>query len=114
MSAEVIVAKYHEAWTAGDVDGAMEFVADDVVCHSPGGDLVGKPAYDEFIRSFAPMLTGTPEVARFVDGDRVALFYFPQTHVTATTLAGELFEVRDGAIAQTWLAFDRMSYGPPQ
>jgi ketosteroid isomerase-like protein len=114
MSAAATVRKYHEAWTSNDVDAAMEFVAEDVVCHAPGGDLVGRAAYDEFIRSFAPMLTGTPEIAEFEDGERVALFYLPQTAVTATTVCGELFAVRDGLVVETWLAFDRLSYGPPQ
>ena len=48
------------------------------------------------------------------DGDRVALWYFPQTAATNTTLASELFTVRDGQIVEIRLAFDRLGYIPQQ
>jgi hypothetical protein len=43
----------------------------------------------------------------------VALWYFPQTAVTQTTLASELFTVRNGQIVEIRLAFDRLGYIPP-
>jgi hypothetical protein len=43
----------------------------------------------------------------------VALWYFPQTAVTQTTLASELFTVRNGKIVEIRLAFDRLGYIPP-
>ena len=46
------------------------------------------------------------------DGDRVALWYFPQTAATTTTLASELFTVDNGQIVEIRLAFDRLSYVP--
>ncbi|SJM69019.1 nuclear transport factor 2 family protein [Gulosibacter sp. 10] len=109
-----IVQQYHRAWTGGDVEGAMRLVADDIVCRAPGADLAGKDAYREFIGGFAPMLTGIGDIAGFADGDRVALFYYPQTAATATTPAAELFTVEEGRIARSVLIFDRLSYGPPQ
>ena len=48
------------------------------------------------------------------DGTRVALWYFPQTAVTTTTLASELFTVREGRITEIRLAFDRLGYAPQQ
>lgn len=38
------VLDYRRAWTSGDIDTAMTYVADDVVCHAPGADLTGKDA----------------------------------------------------------------------
>lgn len=112
-SAYEIVREYHRAWTGGDVDRAMTFIADDITCRAPGVDLVGKDSYREFIAGFAPALTGVPEIADFADGDRVGLFYYPQTVVTATAPAAECFTVRDGKIAESVLIFDRLSFGPP-
>ena len=108
-----IVQKYHRAWTSGDIDTAMSYVADDVACRAPGVDLDGKDAYRAFIGGFAPMLTGIGDIAEFVDGDRVALFYYPQTAATSTTPAAEFFTVTGGMIAESVLIFDRLSYGPP-
>ncbi|HMQ66466.1 MAG TPA: nuclear transport factor 2 family protein [Arachnia sp.] len=107
------VLQYHRAWTSGDVDGAMTYVADDIACRAPGVDLDGKDAYRAFIAGFAPMLTGIGDIAEFTDGDRVALFYYPQTAATSTAPAAEFFTVREGRIAQSVLIFDRLSYGPP-
>ncbi len=109
-----IVKKYHRAWTSGDIDTAMSYVSDDIACRAPGVDLSGKDAYREFIGGFAPMLTGIGDIAEFADGERVALFYYPQTAATSTTPAAEFFTVEGGKIAESVLIFDRLSYGPPE
>lgn len=109
-----VVKNYHRAWTSGNVDEAMSYVADDIRCRAPGVDLDSKDAYQGFIGGFAPMLTGIGDIAEFADGDRVALFYYPQTAATSTTPAAEFFTVRDGKIAESVLIFDRLSYGPPE
>lgn len=109
-----VVKNYHRAWTSGNVDEAMGYVADDISCRAPGVDLDPKDAYQGFIGGFAPMLTGIGDIAEFADGDRVALFYYPQTAATSTTPAAEFFTVRDGKIAESVLIFDRLSYGPPE
>ncbi|WP_150459936.1 nuclear transport factor 2 family protein [Nesterenkonia ebinurensis] len=108
------VKKYHQAWTTGDVEQAMSYVADDITCRAPGIGLNGKDAYQDFIAGFVPALTGIGDIAEFVDGDRVALFYYPQTAATSTTPDAEFFTVREGTIAQSVLIFDRLSYGPPE
>lgn len=107
------VLAYHQAWTSGDIDGAMADVADDIVCRAPGGDITGKDAYGGFLAGFAPNLTGLSDVATFVDGDHVALFYYPQTAVTSTAPAAEYFTVRGGRIVENLLVFDRLSFVPP-
>jgi ketosteroid isomerase-like protein len=112
-SASEIVQDYHRAWTSGDVDRAMTQVADDITCRAPGVDLIGKEAYRAFIAGFAPALTGLAEIATFTDGDRVALFYYPQTAATTTAPAAECFTVRGDKIAESVLIFDRLSFGPP-
>lgn len=108
------VLAYHRAWTSGDVEGALEFVADDIVCQAPGAELKGKDAYRAFLSGFAPNLTGLTDVAAFGDDDHVALFYYPHTAQTSTGLAAEYFTLRDGRIAESLLVFDRLSFLPPQ
>ncbi len=112
-SAYAAVHEYHRSWTSGDIDRAMALVADDIVCRAPGEDLTGKAAYRAYITGFAPMLTGLADIAGFADGDRVALFYYPQTAATTTAPAAECFTVRDGRIVESVLVFDRLSFGPP-
>ncbi len=109
-----VVLKFHRAWTSGNVDAAMDQVTDDFVCHTPGNGSMGKEQYRVYLAGFLPQMTGVVELAQFVDQDRVALFYYPQTAITERTLAGEVFTLRDGRIAESSLAFDRLSYVPPE
>lgn len=107
------VLDYHRAWTSGDLDRAMTRVADDIVCHAPDGDLIGKDAYRGYLAGFVPNLTGLTDVASFADGGHVALFYYPHTAVTRTAPAAEYFTVRDGSIVESVLVFDRLAFAPP-
>ena len=107
-----VVRAYHEAWTSGDVDQALTYVSDDVRCFAPDESVTTKDDWRGYLTGFLPMLTGAPEHARMADGNRVALWYFPQTAATATTLASELFTVEDDQITEIRLAFDRMGYLP--
>lgn len=104
-----IVQDYHRLWTSGNVDMAMNYVAEDITYRAPGADFHGKDAYRSFIAGFAPTLIGIGEIAEFADGDRVALFYYPQTAATSTAPAAELFTIPDGKIADSVLIFDRLS-----
>lgn len=108
-----VVMQFHRAWASGDVDQAMTKVSDDFVCHTPGDGSLGKDAYRDYLASFVPDLTGLVDLAQFSEQDKVALFYYPQTAITTTTLAAEYFTVRDGQIVGSSLAFDRLSYAPP-
>lgn len=112
-SAFEIVRDYHRAWTSGELDRAMALVADDISCRAPGRDLTGKDAYRAFIGGFAPALTGLSDIAGFADGERVALFYYPETAATSIAPAAECFTVREGKITESVLIFDRLSFGPP-
>lgn len=108
------VEAYHQAWTSGEVDRALTYVADDVRCFAPDEAVTTKNQWHQYLASFVPVLTGAPEHTRMIDGDQVALWYFPQTAVTTTTLASELFTVRAGKIIEIRLAFDRLGYVPPE
>ena len=106
------VEAYHQAWTSGDVDRALTYLSEDVRCFAPDENVTTKGDWHEYLTSFVPMLTGAPEHTRMTDGDRVALWYFPQTAATTTTLASELFTVRGRQIVEIRLAFDRLGYVP--
>ncbi|MDN5761307.1 MAG: nuclear transport factor 2 family protein [Microlunatus sp.] len=108
------VEAYHRAWTSGDIDRALTYVSDDAFCSAPDNSVNTKGDWREYLARFVPMLTGAPEHTRMTDGNRVALWYFPQTQVTTTTLASELFTVHDGQIVEIRLAFDRLGYIPQE
>jgi len=108
-----VVRSYHAAWTSGDIDRAMTLVSEDLRCSAPDPRVTTKDAWRQYLSGFAPRLTGTPELAQMTDAARVALWYYPQTETTKSTLASELFVVEDGRIAEIHLTFDRLGYAPP-
>jgi hypothetical protein len=107
-----IVQNYHEAWTSGDVDRAMMLVSDDAQCFAPDPGVRRREDWRRYLSGFAPRLVAAPELTRMVDSNRVALWHFPQTELTKSTLASELFVVENGLIAEIRLTFDRLGYVP--
>jgi hypothetical protein len=51
-----VALAYHYAWTGHDLDKAMSYIADDIICDAPAGRLVGASAYREFRSSPAQNL----------------------------------------------------------
>lgn len=105
---------YHRAWTSGDLDGAMAYVVDDIICRAPDGDITGKDAYRGYLGEFTQIMTGLTDAAVFGDDEDVLLFYYPHTAVTSTAPVAEHFTIRDGKIVESRLVFDRLSFSPPQ
>lgn len=106
------VMNYHRAWTSGNIDKAMTYIADDIICSAPGLKLEGKEQYREYLGGFAPRLIGIGDIDEFANDNRIALFYYPQTAVTQTAAAAEYFTVENGQIVSSVLVFDRLSYSP--
>ncbi len=104
---------YHQAWTSGDIDGAMAHVADDITCYTPGETINGKQAWHDYLSGFSHVMTGVSDVTAFGDDTHVVLFYYPYTAVTSTAPAAEHFTIRDGQLTENLLVFDRLSYAPP-
>jgi len=44
-----IALAYYQAWTSHDLDRAMSYIADDIICDAPGGQLAGAAAYRGFL-----------------------------------------------------------------
>lgn len=69
-----MVAAYHDAWTSGQVDLALERLGDEVTCHAPGTQGMTKEEWRAYLDAFVPVLTATPQQARMSGGDQVALW----------------------------------------
>jgi ketosteroid isomerase-like protein len=54
---------YHHAWSSHDIDTAMTYIADDIVCLAPAGRLEGAEAFHGFRGPFVQMLTGSNLIA---------------------------------------------------
>ncbi len=58
---------YFQAWTSHDLDTAMSYIADDIVCDAPAGRLQGAAAYRAFMAPFTQILKRAELIASFGD-----------------------------------------------
>jgi hypothetical protein len=105
-----IALAYHHAWTGHDVDKAMSYIADDIVCDAPAGRLQGAAAYRSFMGPFVQMLTGSQLIAAYGDEQTALVMYDTQTVPVSSAPAAECVTVRDGKITYNRFIFDRAPF----
>jgi ketosteroid isomerase-like protein len=105
-----VALDYYTAWTGHDLDKAMTFLADDVVCDAPAGRIVGATAFREFMTPFAGMLVRADLLAAYGDDDHAVVVYDTETKLVASGPAAEYVTVRDGKIVHNRFIFDRLPF----
>jgi len=91
---------YHRAWTGGDFERAMSYVADDIVCLAPAGRLDGAAAFRGFMGPFTQILTSSKLIAAFGDDETAVLVYDTGTVPVRDAPGAECLTVRDGKISR--------------
>jgi hypothetical protein len=110
-SALQIALAYHRAWTGKDLDAAMGYLADDVVCDAPAGRIDGIPAYRDFLAPFAErLLIRAHMLAAFGDESTAVLVYDAETVPVRSAPAAECVTVREGKIVYNRFVFDRTPF----
>ena len=101
---------YYQAWTGHDLDKAMSYIADDIVCDAPAGRLEGAAAYRGFMGPFVQILRGATLIAAFGD-ERIALIMYDTETVPVTSApAAECVTVTGGKITYSRFIFDRAPF----
>ena len=101
---------YYHAWTGHDLDQAMSYVADDIVCDAPAGRLEGAAAYRGFMAPFVQILTGATLIAAFGDDTTAVIVYDTETVPVKSAPAAECATVADGKITYSRFIFDRAPF----
>lgn len=115
MSAALETAlAYHRAWTGGEFELAMTYVADDVVCQGPAGRLTGSAAFRDFMGPFAQILTRAELIAAFGDERTAVLMYDADTVPVRDAPGAECLTVADGRITHLRIIFDRLPFDAAQ
>jgi ketosteroid isomerase-like protein len=105
-----IALAYYEAWTGHDLDKAMSYIADDIVCDAPAGRLEGADAYRAFMAPFVQILTGSNLLAAFGDDKTALIMYDTRTVPVASAPAAECVTVTGGRITYSRFIFDRAPF----
>ena len=105
-----VALAYHQAWTSQDLEEAMSYIADDIVCDAPAGRLEGAAAYREFMGPFVQMLTGSRLIAAFGDRQTALVMYDTETVPVKSAPGAECVTVKDGRITHSRFVFDRTPF----
>jgi hypothetical protein len=106
---DVALAYYH-AWTGHDLDKAMTYIADDIICDAPAGRLEGAAAYRDFMGPFVQILTGSELVAAFGDDEKAVVVYDTETVPVKSAPGAEAVTVKNGKITHSLFIFDRAPF----
>jgi ketosteroid isomerase-like protein len=101
---------YHRAWSGHDLDRAMAYIADDIVCDAPAGRIEGAEAYRAFMAPFVTILKGTNLLAAFGDETTAVVVYDTETAPVRSAPGAECVTVRDGRIVYSRFIFDRLPF----
>ncbi len=101
---------YHHAWTSGEFERAMAFIAEDITCHAPAGWLEGKDAFRQFMGPFANSLMDAQMIAAFGDEMTAMLMYATNSALVPDAPAAECVSVREGKITHMHIVFDRLPF----
>lgn len=101
---------YFQAWTSHDLDKAMSYIADDIICDAPAGRLEGAAAYRAFMGPFAQIVTGSEMIAAFGDEQTALIMYDTETVPVRSAPGAECVTVTDGKITYNRFIFDRVPF----
>jgi len=101
---------YYQAWTSHDLDEAMSYIADDIVCDAPAGRLRGAEAYRGFMGPFIQILTGSKMIAAYGDDETALIMYDTETLPVASAPAAECLTIKDSKIIYSRFVFDRAPF----
>lgn len=101
---------YYQAWTSHDLDKAMTYIADDIVCEAPAGILHGAEAFRGFMGPFVDIVVDSQLLASFGDDRTAVLIYDTRTRPVEEAPGAELVTVVDGAITHMKIIFDRLPF----
>lgn len=105
-----IALAYYHAWTSHDLDQAMSYIADDIICDAPAGRLRGAGAYRAFMGPFVQMLTSSTMIAAYGDDTTALVMYDTETVPVTSAPAAECVTVRNSKIAYSRFIFDRAPF----
>jgi ketosteroid isomerase-like protein len=105
-----IALAYYQAWTDHDLDQAMSYIADDIVCDAPAGRLEGAAAYHGFMGPFVQILRSSKLIAAFGDDQTALVMYDTETGPVPSAPAAECVTVTDGKITYSRFIFDRAPF----
>lgn len=109
MAADEVFRAYLDRFSAGDIAGAGELLADDFSFHGPMLQAEGKAAFLDGASGLAPIVRGNDMLRQWIDGEEVCSIYDFRIETAAGSGSITMTEwatVRDHKLASSRLIFD--------
>ncbi|MGY0055731.1 nuclear transport factor 2 family protein [Streptomyces sp. LZ34] len=105
-SAQKVADEFARAWLGRDVEKALGFLADDVVCEAPNGRYEGLARYREFLEPFASTLISGTVIDVLGDDTHAATVYTTEVPFAKDFRGMDYLTVKDGKITHLISVFD--------
>jgi ketosteroid isomerase-like protein len=105
-----VALAYYRAWSGHDLERAMTYIAEDIVCEAPAGRIEGREAYRSFMARFVQMLIRSELIAAFGDDTTALVMYDTETVPVRSAPGSECVTVTDGKITHSRFVFDRAPF----
>src|SRR5436305_2966370 len=102
-----VALAYYEAWTSKDLEKAMTYISEDIVCDAPAGRLEGAEAYRAFMAPFVQILKASNMIAAFGDERTALVMYDTETVPVKSAPGAECVTVVDGRTTRSRFVFAR-------
>jgi hypothetical protein len=106
---EVALA-YYQARSSKDIDAAMSYIAEDIICQAPAGRIEGAAAYRAFLAPFTHILISSRMIAAFGDDQTALVMYDTETVLVKNAPGAECVILENGRIAHSRFLFDRAPF----
>ncbi len=105
-----VALAYYDAWTNKDMDRAMTYIAQDIVCDAPAGRIEGDQAYRDFMGPFTQILKRAELIAAFGDDEKAVIVYDTETVPVNSAPGAECVTVKHGKITYSRFIFDQAPF----
>ena len=105
-----VALDYYNAWTGKDLDRAMSYIDEEIVCEAPAGPIHGAEAYRAFMGPFTQILRSSELIAAFGDEHTALIMYDTETVPVKSAPGAECVTVKDGKITRSRFIFDRAPF----
>lgn len=104
--AQKIAEDFVRAWTSKDVEKALSFLADDVVCEAPNGRFEGVEGYRGFLEPFASSIISATVIDVLGNDTHAATVYTTDTPFLKDFRGIDYITVENGKITRVISVFD--------
>jgi hypothetical protein len=95
-----IARRYHDAWTAGDFDGAASLLAGDLRVEVPINEYPTAESFAAALRGFGSLVTRVDLLSEMASGSEAMLLYDMEVDGIGPLRVVEHFTIGDGKIAR--------------